>query len=362
MVRVARCRRRKRPGPSLKVLLSEVVTAALLVGCSSEGPPLESSAATSDRHSFDTELVQAARLGAEYVAQEVLADPDDAAAGEPIDTERSAAETRRNKILRELEDLGDHEWAGIYTCGDGLGMNVAIYVAPKGGFTYTWDGCMGLYDVNHGDILEARDGLLRVDLAVDADQNWHWYQAGRRRPYMAASLFLVRWGTRLYLLPESQLIPFCNDFNDGLSMRYANYPCREMAGTKKVASLLGGGELPEGRPQLPAPFRRFLLGEPIEAWIVEAETPVVVEDDGSGDELYQVEAVVDAGLDSGLLPGMIVFPTLEGIRGPDGVVVEVFEHRSRVVFRFQMWPAPQTGWLVSTRDPSADFDWGSAEF
>jgi len=77
---------------------------------------------------------------------------------------------REVRILAELdavtqpdlpEDHWAREWAGEYYVGDGLGMNVRILVAPTAGMTYTWRGCLGLYDGNQGEIVGTFD--------VDAD-------------------------------------------------------------------------------------------------------------------------------------------------------------------------------------------------
>ena len=80
-------------------------------------------------------------------------------------------EARRKEIEKELKALDRtklkaddwaKEWAGTYSTGDGLGMNVRIAVAPKSGITYTWHGCQGLYDANHGEIVEATKDCLTV--------------------------------------------------------------------------------------------------------------------------------------------------------------------------------------------------------
>jgi hypothetical protein len=58
----------------------------------------------------------------------------------------SAANSKRQSILEEIRKLQDHEWAGEYYTGDGLGANISLAIAPKSGYVFEWDGCMGLYD------------------------------------------------------------------------------------------------------------------------------------------------------------------------------------------------------------------------
>src|SRR4051812_843941 len=73
----------------------------------------------------------------------------------PAEKEQAIVESLRKQIEVELETLDRatlnqghwaKEWAGEYCCGDGLGMNVTIAIAPKTGVVYTWYGCLGLYD------------------------------------------------------------------------------------------------------------------------------------------------------------------------------------------------------------------------
>ncbi len=99
------------------------------------------------------------------------------------------------------------EWAGSYYTGDGLGMNVTIKIAPKAGITYTWHGCMGLYDANHGDIVETFDGGVIVRLAIDTKISYF--------SFMSTKLYFVKWGERRYLVPEAQMLELVNNYNAG---------------------------------------------------------------------------------------------------------------------------------------------------
>ena len=51
-------------------------------------------------------------------------------------------------ISKEIETVGQHDWAGSYYKGDGLGENVSLILSPKNGYLFEWHGCMGLYDLS----------------------------------------------------------------------------------------------------------------------------------------------------------------------------------------------------------------------
>ena len=67
---------------------------------------------------------------------------------------KTAMQAKRELIEQELSKLKMHPWAGDYYYGDGLGVNVELTLAPDSGFVFTWNGCLGLYDQNYGDVAE----------------------------------------------------------------------------------------------------------------------------------------------------------------------------------------------------------------
>jgi hypothetical protein len=116
-------------------------------------------------------------------------------------------------------------------------------------------------------------------------------------------LLPVRWGERLYLVDDGELLRFCNAVNAGIEPRggkddpdYSPFLRGAYFGTfylrdgdeKKKAS---------GEPQLPEEWRRFLLKRPIKGLLLSV---------GGGED----EAVVNVGTRAGLRKGMLLF--LEG--------------------------------------------------
>lgn len=161
---------------------------------------------------------------------------------------------RSERIKRELSELGDRsqladtdwakEWAGEYYVGDGLGMNVRLLVAPKNGITYTWHGCLGLYDGNHGDIVESTPNYLRVKFTLPPEDSTY--------DMVSEKLFFVKWSDRRYLAPEAKMPTLIDDFNRGGFARQSLYstPRRQFSSGRPEDRM----QTPPGFPELPEPY------------------------------------------------------------------------------------------------------------
>lgn len=115
-----------------------------------------------------------------------------------------------DQIRAELATLKDHHWAGSYYWGDGTGANVWLWVAPRSGFAFVWEGCSGIYDQNHGDVT-FENGLVeltpklpnRVDGTLGID----------------TTFVPVAWGNRNYLIATNELDEFCDSIVGGWEPR-----------------------------------------------------------------------------------------------------------------------------------------------
>lgn len=123
------------------------------------------------------------------------------------DTERSRlaaleheVELRGRRIHDELLALGDHPWAGSYYVGDGLGMNVGFGLAPQSGVVFTWHGCMGLYDANHGTAASDGDGRIRLEWENDPEEYVR---------FEPSALVVVPWGAEVFLVEPDDMAKFC---------------------------------------------------------------------------------------------------------------------------------------------------------
>lgn len=253
----------------------------------------------------DLEHIQslAERLGAERFGEAFVADAGKEG-GRGVGEEDVTR--RREKIQEELETLdGSGVW-GIYTQGDGL-TNISLYVAPKSGVAYTFRGCMGLYDANFGDIVHVDGRTVFLDLAVDPASNRRWYPAGLGCRVMSDEWCVVDWGDRRYMIPSSQMIPFCNAVNHGGPVDFPSRPTGE-SDRRAAPWAFRNWERPEELPSVPEEYRPFLLERPLHARILRTSEPDEVGEYASGEPEYHVLAEIDVGRSAGLLPGMTWVP------------------------------------------------------
>lgn len=213
--------------------------------------------------------------------------------GVPYDPEEEAARwraadeaisDRRERIEEELAELrwsdlpDDHwarEWAGAYYVGDGLGMNVYVFVAPEAGITYIWRGCTGLYDGGHGDIVEVIDldgdekpDGLRIDWELRLESVYN---------YTCDEFYFVRWagpdgaGGRRYLVPASWMIQVVNDLNaGGLARQGLHTAARWYDHTSGRGPRWSGYRGPVvGFPQMPEKWSRLLCTEPVDVIVMQ---------------------------------------------------------------------------------------------
>ena len=180
-----------------------------------------------------------------------------------------AQRVRKLKIEKELRENIDtlpkdhwaHEFAGVYYEGDGLGTNITISVAPNAGVTYTWYGCMGLYDAAHGEIVETFDDGVRVKLITDSKVG------DDGMDYMTGRLTFLRWGDKRYLLPENEMTQLMNDLNNRKS--YFFFPERDMRDRLDVESIsLLNRTQPVGLPQLSDRWNAMLIRTPIKLTVI----------------------------------------------------------------------------------------------
>ena len=109
---------------------------------------------------------------------------------------RSSVERRRNRIVDEMTRLGPGvSWAGAYYCGDGLGFNMDLLIAPDSGYVFS-----RFYD--NGGLSEDEDGsfVVRDDII---------YFPRSREDILRHGLRPVAWDGRSYMIPVGALIDFC---------------------------------------------------------------------------------------------------------------------------------------------------------
>lgn len=244
----------------------------------------------------------------------------------------AAANVKREQIRAEIKQLGKHECAGEYRGGAGLGDSRLLLLAPSSGYLYENNGCVGVIDRNYGTVV-LKDDRLRLSFKFDNTQ---------RGPFgIASEMALVKWGEHRYLIPADEFIGFCNRVNQGLPPQGA-YLVR-----------LGDGEKnPVGPPELPPPYREYLLSKPIEASIV-AVQPSTLRPSIVDWKFKDTRLTIDAGGKQGLKVGMelvvtkpdLCFETLRITSVEDsraeGIMTQIGEEAA----------GPKVGWRISTRSP-----------
>jgi len=220
---------------------------------------------------------------------------------------------------------------------------MSLTIAPKSGFAFTWHGCLGLYDQNHGNVIE-NDGQIKLTFAFENKEEGFAGCPGELTP--------IHWGERIYLIPSKGLIAFCNDINSRREPRtgiHGSFFLRDNDWDKKVDGM---------KPELPEKYQPYLLEHPVDAKITE-----IVEIRQSPDNKNVMIATVriDKGKKDGLLPGMKLHVTKPDSVYDEVILKNVDETQSEGIFWYNKEeaspgffgfgkkdPSPKTGWSVST--------------
>jgi hypothetical protein len=198
-------------------------------------------------------------------------------------------------LAADLSPVSLKDVVGDFYFGDGLGENCSLTLTKQGAFTFTWSGCLGIYDKNKGSA-SVQDGVVHI-----APKNPN-VQEGFRGT--ATDFFPVRWGGRMYLVPTNEIVQFCSEVNQGIEPRHARggeYYLRRNDWDKPVA----------GKPAVPEPWSKYLLSRPVRGKITRL--------------IGRQEAWLDVGADAGILEGMILVAQDHGKLMFSAVRVEAVE-------------------------------------
>jgi hypothetical protein len=168
---------------------------------------------------------------------------------------------RKKQVQQELQLLKVDSWAGHYYYGDGLGVNVELSLAPKSGFAFTWNGSLGLYDMNYGDVVES-SGKIRL---VPKLPNGH-------KPFegIAQEFLPIVWGDRHYLIAADEVVKFANAVNAGFEPREGAWGTLLLRREDVSKSAVGS-------PSLPLQYSDCLLKHPIDAEIASIKNSQIKE-------------------------------------------------------------------------------------
>jgi hypothetical protein len=250
------------------------------------------------------------------------------------DATTAELEHRDALLAAELASGTAPEWAGVYTFGDGLGVNVRVVLAPQNGFIFTWHGCLGRYDANYGAVEEV-NGRLRLNFLLPNE----------RRSFAGASgtLVPVHWGSRLYLIDADHGADFANAINAGVG------PGQPLIGRFLLRAGDENGEL-AGTPDLPPAIAHLLLEKPIDARVVKILDSVTQVESNTQIEWRITTVQIDAGTRDGVWTGMDFYPAAAPLVG--SFTIESADETTSIAVMREFEPdeaLPPAGFCVSTR-------------
>jgi hypothetical protein len=287
------------------------------------------------------------------VVSDLMSNPDVLLASARQQRLDDLAKERNVAILAELEELGDHSWAGIYRTS-GMWPDV-LRIAPKAGWTLyhgSWCGnCIGWRGV--GRVTQVHDERLELEIELGPKPG---------EPYsLGKNLFLVRWGDLLFAIPEQGMTEFCADYSDGYSFPYGYFRdlSRNADPVPRGFSDYEEPTRPDATPRVPQQYEHLILDHPLECGLrdgVQWRSERVSW--GEGTAFYAVHTA-DKGTDIGLAVGMRLHCEA-GAWPSSGVVESVTADQATVVFfvgeeREKAWDL--SGLRVSTQHPKAQLQY-----
>jgi hypothetical protein len=246
------------------------------------------------------------------------------------------AEAKRKQILKEIAKLKDHEWAGDYFAGDGLGVNTSLTLAPEAGYVFEWHGCLGLYDRNFGAVTSTNN---RIQLSFTFPNERKGFQG------IAPEFIPVIWKTRHYLVPADDIIGFCNHVNEGEEPRTAvrGFYLLRRGDEKKAV---------DGLPTVPREFQPYLLSRPIHATITNV-APYVTRPSVVDWKFKDTLVTLNTGASAGLRIGMelVVIQPINIVESVRITKVEDTWSEALMTQTGEDEPGPKIGWELCTRAP-----------
>lgn len=250
------------------------------------------------------------------------------------ETAENTAKQLQERIQAVAATLTNHPWAGRYYCGDGLGVNVSLFLAPGAGYVFEWRGCLGLYDRNYGSVTETNS---RVRLSFTFKNERKGFQG------IAEEFIPVVWGERCYLIPSDDVVGFCNKVNEGTEPRDAphGFYLLRRGDEKNAAS---------GFPIVPEEYRPYLLAKPITGEIISINS-VTTRPSVCEWKFKDTSVTLDAGKDKGLREGMEMQVVRPGNVVKSVTITKVEASTSQAIMTQigEEESGPKKGWQLSTR-------------
>ena len=235
--------------------------------------------------------------------------------------------SRRDLIIGEASTLLANEWAGSYVAEDGPTSSARLDWAPANGFLIWWSTCsFGWRDkVNFGRV-DFREGVLRVVPELGSE--------GEKVYALSGDLIPVKWGDQHYLVPLDRLIAFCYAVrNAGRSFEINEFFLKESDREKRRFGL----------PAVPLSYKKYLVGPPIQATIIELKSRTFT---------------LNVGRTAGVVPGMKFFAVsprnvymLVEVTSVSDDNAEAYAITSGFRNHSEREVKPRVGWKLTSRAP-----------
>lgn len=252
------------------------------------------------------------------------------------DEAKETAKEYRELIEAELKTLPDDSWAGVYRYGYGNGPIIHLYISPENGFEYLSGTDKGTLSRNYGDVESSKEFIqLSPQLSLKPRSIFH----------LTDAYHIVNWGERKYLVPEYQMIDFCNSVNLNEEPRY------HWSGMFFLKDGHHNIEVTE-MPDVPLHYKRYLLDEPITAKVIDIKG-TKTENVGKNYRMHTVTVEIDRGSETRLLPGIELTRTARDYFVRRITITEVKEKTSlaEIIYWHDAEIDIEVGWEFSTESP-----------
>jgi hypothetical protein len=188
--------------------------------------------------------------------------------------------------------------AGEHYRGDGRGLSVTLSLRADATYSFTWGGHLGSYADTKGTFrLDGSSLALEPSVAL----------APAEALMLPSNFVVVRWAHRVYLIPEAEGANFAAHVSRGEEPRTDRngwFLLRRPDWEKP----------PQGSPQLPTEWQKWLLRAPVEARITRG--------------LARHRAEIDVGSKGSVNPGLVLTLVSKKYGWTDVRVVSVTAHSS----------------------------------
>jgi len=244
---------------------------------------------------------------------------------------------KEEAIQKELHSLKNHPWAGEYHVSDAL-TGKTIFVAPKAGFSFLWNCCMGPCDINYGAVDFEGGRVVTKSILPNRRDSFQGVDS---------AFYPILWGDRHYLIAEDEMLDFCNSINAGFEPADGN----GFFGSHFLIKTGDEKKPTSGPPPIPEQYREYVLAKPINAQIVSIDSNHIEEDELGPNFKKRITVVTfDAGYLDGVRPGMSFYTVAKNI-SQDAEVTQVFQHscKAETSMFLESETRPAVGWQLSTR-------------